>query len=88
MCQNTAGYAADFHCVDAVEEARLRRQTRPERARAVRVAAGVSQESIARTLGVNRESIARWESGERRPRGEVLRRYAELLDKLEQAAGK
>jgi transcriptional regulator with XRE-family HTH domain len=73
--------------VDAVEEARLRRQTRPERARAIRLAAGVSQESVARTLGVNRESIARWETGERRPRGELLSRYAALLAELERAAG-
>lgn len=71
--------------MDVVEEVRLRRLVRPERARAIRVAAAVSQQAVARSLGVHRQTIARWESGERRPSGDLLRRYADLLERLERA---
>lgn len=50
------------------------------------MAAGVSQEAVARSLGVYRQTIARWEAGERHPTGELLRRYAALIEELEQAA--
>jgi DNA-binding XRE family transcriptional regulator len=50
--------------------------------------ARLTQAAVARSLGVNRESVARWEAGTRHPRGEVLRRYAALLEELERVAGK
>lgn len=74
--------------MDALEEARLRRLVRPERARAVRNAAGVSQTAVARSLGVHPQTVTKWERGERHPQGDLLRRYAELLDRLEKAAAK
>jgi transcriptional regulator with XRE-family HTH domain len=78
----------DLSPVDALEEVRLRRLTRPERAKAIREAAGVSQAAVARSLGVHRQTIAKWEGGDRHPQRNLLRRYADLLHKLEAAAGK
>jgi len=66
--------------VDEVRQSR--RLPQPAVARMIRMTAGVSQERIAREIGVHRMTIARWESGERRPRGEPRLRYIELLDAL------
>src|SRR5437870_3935531 len=74
--------------LDALEEVRLRRLVRPERAKAIRIAAGVSQAAVARSLGVHPQTLIKWEHGERHPRGDRLRAYAELLDRLERASGK
>jgi transcriptional regulator with XRE-family HTH domain len=71
------------HIVDLVLARRL---VSPKLARAIRLAAGVSQEAVAEELGVHRVSVARWESGERSPRGRVLLRYAGLLRRLQVAA--
>lgn len=43
----------------------------------------MSQDRLAAELGVHRVTVARWESGERRPRAEMRRRYADLLAALE-----
>ena len=74
-----------------VEEIRQsRRQARrlppPHLAKAIREAAGVSQQRLADELGVHRVSVARWELGQRRPRGRLLVSYADLLDALRQEA--
>ncbi len=45
----------------------------------IRRQAGVTQEDVARLLGVSRPSVTRWESGLRSPRGDVLRRYLDVL---------
>lgn len=65
---------------------RARRLPPPAVARAIRDAAGVSQQQVADELGVNRVSVARWELGERVPRGELRLRYIDLLDELREAA--
>jgi DNA-binding transcriptional regulator YiaG len=64
-----------------------RRLPPPLVARAIRCAAGVSQAQLARELGVRRVTVARWEkvgaAWSRRPRGELRRRYTELLEELQ-----
>lgn len=47
--------------------------------RAIRLAAGVGQEELARALGVSRWSVLRWERGRVEPRGESRRHYAGAL---------
>lgn len=54
----------------------------PHLAKAIREAAGVSQQRLADELGVHRVSVARWELGLRRPRGRLLVAYTDLLDAL------
>lgn len=54
----------------------------PQTARMIRIAAGVTQERLARELGVHRMTIQRWETGERRPSGVHRATYAQLLDEL------
>jgi DNA-binding transcriptional regulator YiaG len=51
--------------------------------RALRVAAGLRQDELAAVLGVTRPSVSRWESGTREPRGELRRRYADVLKRLD-----
>jgi DNA-binding transcriptional regulator YiaG len=67
-----------------VEEVRTSRGLPPPKvARAIRVEAHVTQARLARELSVHRLTVARWESGERRPRGTLRVRYAELLHDLQ-----
>lgn len=54
----------------------------PAMARAIRLAAGVTQDDMAQELEVHRVSITRWEAGRRRPRGALAGAYAQLLDEL------
>jgi len=55
---------------------------RPAKARAIRIAAGVSQVRLAEELGVTRITVLRWEAGEYTPRGQLRDAYAELLEGL------
>jgi DNA-binding transcriptional regulator YiaG len=80
--------ARQFKPVDALEEIRLRRLVQPERAKAIRIAAGVSQAAVARSLGVHPQTVTKWERGERRVDAAHLRDYADLLERLERASGK
>jgi transcriptional regulator with XRE-family HTH domain len=57
----------------------------PTRAREIRMAAGISQQRLADELGVDRVTVARWELGDRRPRGQLLMRYARVLIELQRA---
>ena len=57
----------------------------PSEARAIRIAAGVSQQRLADELGVRRNTICRWEAGERRPSPLLRARYARLLTQLDAA---
>ncbi len=59
----------------------------PAVARAIRQAAGVTQQQVADELGVNRVTVARYELGERSPRSELRLRYVELLETLREATG-
>lgn len=60
----------------------LRGLPSPAMRRAIREAAGASQEDVGQAVGVHRETVSRWERGLRRPRGEQLVSYVELLDRL------
>lgn len=54
----------------------------------LRERAGLTQAELAEVLGnVSRPSVSRWESGCRRPRGQLLEQYLALLDQLA-AAGR
>ncbi|HEX7126644.1 MAG TPA: helix-turn-helix transcriptional regulator [Thermodesulfobacteriota bacterium] len=72
------------HALDdaLVRARRARRLPSPAARRQLRVQAGLTQLDIARALGVTRECVARWELGCRTPRGVLLDRYIELLDRL------
>ena len=58
----------------------------PAALRRLRQSAGISQNVIANTIGVTKTAVSLWESGRREPRGENLRRYLALLDRLAQEA--
>jgi DNA-binding transcriptional regulator YiaG len=58
---------------------------RPDVARQIREAAGVSQARLAEELGVHELTVYRWESGTRSPHGNLRRAYACLLAELDQA---
>jgi DNA-binding transcriptional regulator YiaG len=78
----------EVHMSDLVSEVRTaRRLPPPERARAIRVAAGVSQQRLADELGVHWTTLARWERGERQPRPKQRVAYAELLMRLTMEVG-
>ncbi|WIX99332.1 helix-turn-helix transcriptional regulator [Amycolatopsis mongoliensis] len=73
--------------MDLIEEIELaKRLPKPAEARAIRLQAGVPITRLARELDVHRVSVARWEAGSRKPRGQLLLRYASLLDQLRKAA--
>lgn len=69
------------------ERLRRRRLPAPPIARAIRLAAGATQEDVAAEMGVHRVTVARWELGTARPTGTHAERYAELLDRLSDLAG-
>ena len=60
----------------------------PAAARAIRLAAGVSQQRLADELGVHPLTVARWEEGLFRPNGRSRRAYVELLAALKAAAAR
>lgn len=70
---------------EVLELAEARRLLRSGEARDIRVAAGLSQSEIARSIGVTAGAISRWEGRERRPVGEPAVAYAELLRSLREA---
>jgi transcriptional regulator with XRE-family HTH domain len=59
-----------------------RRLARTGAAIRLRRAALLSQADVARACGVSPAAVCRWERGERQPKGEAARRYAELLRSL------
>jgi DNA-binding transcriptional regulator YiaG len=67
-----------------VERVRYRRDglASPERARALRVAAGLTQEEMGTHCGVSGRAVHTWERGIRRPRGPGAVRYAKALARI------
>ncbi len=60
----------------------LRQLPSPEERRNIRLEAGISQQELAAALGASRVTLSRWETGTRRPRGEMAIRYARALERL------
>ena len=70
------------------DRARARRKLPdPVSARALRLASGVQLSELAGTVGVSRRSLWLWETGQRRPRGQNMERYAEALSVLARELG-
>lgn len=66
-----------------LREANARQQLPdPKIRRWLREQARLSQRDVAEVLGVTRACVTRWETGAREPRGELLLRYAKLLQRL------
>ncbi|MGA2307379.1 MAG: helix-turn-helix transcriptional regulator [Acidimicrobiales bacterium] len=61
---------------------RVRRLARSGAARAIRAAAGLSLEEVARPVGVAGSTILRWETGTRTPHGSAAIKYLEALDEI------
>ncbi len=71
-----------------LDEIRTRRlPPDPPLARAIRIAAGVTQQRLADELGVHWTTVARWERGERHPRPQLRAAYAALLNEITKVAG-
>ena len=68
---------------DALDLARLRDMTTSGKARRIRLAARLSLHEMARAIGSSHAAVQRWETNERRPRGELALRYLALLDALQ-----
>jgi transcriptional regulator with XRE-family HTH domain len=58
----------------------------PAARRALREAAGVSLEGVARAVGVSKQTVLGWESGAFGPRGENLTRYVEVLQVMREGS--
>lgn len=70
---------------EILEKSRLARSLpAPEKRRAIREAAMITQEDVATALGVSRAIVSRWESGERIPTAKHMTDYARLLKTLEE----
>ncbi len=69
---------------DLITRGRLRKRglPAPPVRRLIRERAGLSQVDLAGYLDVSRPTITRYENGRRTPRGVLLERYQELLDRL------
>jgi transcriptional regulator with XRE-family HTH domain len=60
----------------------------PRRAKALRVAAGVTVAEMADLVGVSPKTIEWWEAAKRRPTGIRVVRYAEVLGALAEELGR
>lgn len=56
--------------------------------RRIREQAEVAMKYVAQNIGVSEATICRWETGQRRPRGEPAVKWAALLEELERANAK
>ena len=59
----------------------------PEIRRALRRGAGASLADVAKVVGATRQAVSLWEWGKRRPRGEQLEAYLEVLQVFRDASG-
>lgn len=64
---------------------RARSVARTGEARRIREAAQLSLAEVAAAIGVDTSTVHRWETGDRRPRGDAAVRFIELLDELREA---
>lgn len=59
----------------------------PEVQRALRRRAGASLADVAQVVGATRQAVSLWEWGKRRPRGEQLEAYLEVLRVFRDVSG-
>jgi DNA-binding transcriptional regulator YiaG len=69
----------------ALQLTEARRLLRSGEARAIRQAAGLSLEEVARVCGVTPGAVSRWETSNRRPTGDAAVQFASLLAKIRDA---
>ena len=55
----------------------------PQKRRLIRKKAGISATELASALDCSRQAVRYWEDGQRTPQGDLLVRYAGLLNALE-----
>lgn len=79
--------ADDLAVLDLARLVELRRLLPPpSRRRALRLAADVPLEAVARHCHVTRQAVSSWERGTREPRGENLVAYVDALNLLRASA--
>ena len=54
--------------------------------RALRLAAGLTQDDVAAAVGVDRATVSRWETGSREPAGRNRQAYADALSEMARTA--
>jgi transcriptional regulator with XRE-family HTH domain len=57
----------------------------PSVRRLLRQRAGLTQRELAAALGIAQPTLARWEAANRTPRGDLLERYSQALERLANA---
>ena len=65
-----------------IELVKVRGLAKSGAARAIREGAGLSLGEVASAVGVAKTTVYRWESGDRRPRGDRAIAYGQLLTDL------
>jgi DNA-binding transcriptional regulator YiaG len=83
-----AVYLTQMKAAEALQLSAMRLAVRTGRAKALRVHGDLSQSEVARVCGVQPAAVSRWENAERLPRGIPARRYARLLERLEEQAAR
>jgi len=70
----------------ALDRAQRRRSLpSPVERRLLRMRAGLTQADVAGCLGTTTAAVSRYESGDRSPRGPIIDRYLDILDRLTDA---
>jgi HTH-type transcriptional regulator/antitoxin MqsA len=64
---------------------RRRRLPSPVERRLLRMRAGLTQSDVAASLGTTTAAVSRYESGDRSPRGPIIDKYLDILDRLTDA---
>lgn len=67
--------------------ARVKAMAASGEARRVRLAARLSLRDVGLAVGVDQSTVSKWEAGDRVPRGDAAWRYADLIERLQRAAG-
>ncbi|WP_328757491.1 helix-turn-helix transcriptional regulator [Streptomyces sp. NBC_00271] len=91
MTSNTPTVQDGYMPETVAEKIRSRLRVRlelpqPDERRALREAAGLTQEDIAEALGVTRAAVGHWETGARSPRGRLLTEYVDVIRVLRESA--
>lgn len=60
----------------------IRRLAANGNARAIRLASGLTLAEVAAEVGASVSAVSRWETGNRRPRTPLARRWASLMRRL------